>query len=259
MPRHPLQAAQARCNSSIALVGEGAPSRGLSDRKAATARRTLTLHRAVSICVCRPVARMDARAKRTAGASARSAGNFRTVAGSDMGLNRPGASAISGRGDVNEFPALGSDLAGMMSKTLTSGMAIRIHEANSHATTCNLDRQPLALSAMRLKKAWSTSFTSEWAPDARFSCSASSITSTWPLMFMAARAWRAFGSARMIESASAVATPKATSLSDVSLMVGVIGASVANSHRLHVAVNDYRQPSVERGHFAARLSPGMGA
>lgn len=100
MPLHPPQASQARCNSSIALTGDGAPSRGLSDRRVVTARRMFTPHRATSSCVGRLVARIDARAKRTAGASDRSVGNGMT-AGADMDRTVGCVGVRSGRGAVN--------------------------------------------------------------------------------------------------------------------------------------------------------------
>lgn len=102
MPLHPPQASQARRSSSIALTGDGAPSRGLSIFSPAAARRMFTPHRATSNCVAFPMARIDASAKRTAAVSDFSTGKVITLAdGSDMGPTRRCDSARSGRGSVN--------------------------------------------------------------------------------------------------------------------------------------------------------------
>lgn len=113
MPLHPPQASQARRSSSIALTGDGAPSRGLSAFRPATARRMFTPHLAVSSWVCRPVARIDASAKRTAAVSDLSTGNEITFAvGSDIGPTRRGDSAISGRRlFANRFGIVNASLA----------------------------------------------------------------------------------------------------------------------------------------------------
>lgn len=104
MPRQAPQAEQAFRISSIALIGDGAPSRGFMALSPATARRTFTPHRATSNCVCRPVAKIDARASRTAGASARSDGKGRIV-GERFGMAAKGRSscATNGRTDVNAW------------------------------------------------------------------------------------------------------------------------------------------------------------
>lgn len=101
MPRQAPQAEQALLNSSIALIGDGAPSRGFMALSPATARRTFTPHRATSNCVCRPVARIDASASLAAAASARSVGKGRTIAASDMGPNCRVSCATFGRTSVN--------------------------------------------------------------------------------------------------------------------------------------------------------------
>lgn len=102
MPRQAPQAEQAFRISSIALIGEGAPSRGFMALSPATARRTFTPHRATSNCVWRPVARIDARASRTAGASARSEGKARIVgAGFGIAPNCRSSCATNGRTAVN--------------------------------------------------------------------------------------------------------------------------------------------------------------
>lgn len=108
MPLHPPHAAQALRSSAIAFDGDGAPSRGFSSRSPAAARRTFTLHRATSCCVCRPVARIDAKASRTAGASARSDGKVRTFADvSGMRLTRRFDSVRNGRLGVNTLLGMG--------------------------------------------------------------------------------------------------------------------------------------------------------
>lgn len=105
MPLQAPHAEQARLNSSIALVDEGAPGRGGSTFKLAAARRMLTPHRAISSWVCRPVARIDAKASLTAGASARSAGKSMMVAGAvGMGSTRRPGVVRSGRIAVNDCP-----------------------------------------------------------------------------------------------------------------------------------------------------------
>lgn len=105
MPLQAPHAEQARLNSSIALIGDGAPARGGSFFKLVTARRMLTPHRAISNCVGLDVAKIDASARRTAGASDLSEGKFRTVAvASGMALTRDGDSARSGRIAVNDCP-----------------------------------------------------------------------------------------------------------------------------------------------------------
>lgn len=105
MPLHPPHALQARRSSSIALVGDGAPLRGGSDFSPARARRMLTPHRAMSSCVGLAVARIDARASLTTGASARSAGKSMMVAGAvGMSATRRLACAIPGRIAVKDCP-----------------------------------------------------------------------------------------------------------------------------------------------------------
>lgn len=235
MPLHPPQASQARCSSSIALTGDGAPSRGLSVRSVDTARRMFTPHRATSSCVGRLVARIDASAKRTAGASDRSVGNGMT-AGADMGRTVGCVGVRNGRGLVNTSPLRVGVLTGKMSKTLTRGMAPPTPKASEQQTSCNLYGQAFAVSAILVKNAWSTSFTSEWASEAVPSRSRSAMSSTWPLTFRAAMACRDLGIARMMLSARAVATPRAiSSFSDGSVMAALIGAHRAGFNAPKVA------------------------
>lgn len=108
MPLQAPHAEQARLNSSIALVDEGAPARGLSDLSPAAARLTLTPHRAISSWVCRPVARTDAKASLTAGASALSAGKVMISATCAMAPLEGRAHARSGRTSVNTPPDRGA-------------------------------------------------------------------------------------------------------------------------------------------------------
>lgn len=245
MPLQTPQASQARCSSSTAFAGEGAPSRTGNDRSPATARRMLTPHRATSSCVGRLVAKIDARAKRTAGASARSEGKGRSFAvASGMDPTRRCDSARVGR-TVNTFRevgstdvfAIGAGLSGRMSKTLTR-MAAPTRCTSEHRSSHNLKRQDFAVSASLVKKAWRTSFTSEWVSVAVPAFSRASMSSTWPFTFNAAVARRAFGSARIMLSANAVATPIAiSSFSGLSLMAPLIGSQGAIIHGLKVAVH----------------------
>jgi hypothetical protein len=104
MPLQPPHAEQARWSSSSAFTGDGAPLRAGSAFRPADARRMFTPHRATSNCVRFPVAKIDARARRTEGASARSEGNGTTVAAaSGIDLTRRCDSAKSGRRPVNEL------------------------------------------------------------------------------------------------------------------------------------------------------------
>lgn len=123
MPLQAPHAEQARLNSSIALIGDGAPARGGSFFRLAAARRMVTPQRAISSCVCRPVAKMEARASLTAEASARSAGKSMMVAGAvGMSPTRRLACANTGRIAVNDCPdwVCGTALAAAAISSATS-------------------------------------------------------------------------------------------------------------------------------------------
>jgi len=264
MPLHPPHAEQARCSSSIALIGDGAPSRGWRALKPATALRMFTPHRATSSCVGLLVARIDARAKRTAGASDRSAGNGRTVAeASGMSQTRRGDSAINGRASVKGWrDAIALDAeacsdafarAHILSASKSTVPPMALPFCGSHEDNRHLGCQDIRVERSSEINDCATRMADERSGSGA-SRSASIASSTIPSRLKA----------KALSLSSSLSSSRAdmNQVSRCSALVGesgkacvfmapLIGGRHVESYRPDVSINGERQPTVENGRFVA--------
>lgn len=181
-----------------------------------------------------------------------------------MGATRAVDSARNGRLGVNTSPLRGAaGRTGTTSKTLTKGMLVPTRIKGEQQTSRNLKRQAACLSAKAPKKASKSVLASIWAGETPVSeASRDRMSRIASFTAKAARARRDFGSASMIDDASAVTYMTAASAETASDMAGLYparhnvlySASVANSN----ALAPWRPVNFVNGHFVAAQPTRIG-